>query len=121
MLYLPDDGIAFLSDLLFINFHPYMGCGNPEGLVRIPEQVAALGSEAVAPGHGPVGTAADLEQMRQYVLDLMEVARQMVEAGEPEEAIDGKPIPAPHAGWLFASFFPLILGFLRERRQKESR
>jgi len=57
VLFLPQEGIAFMSDLLFIGHHPYLGDGDPERLLHILEQVSDLAPKLLVPGHGPVGTA----------------------------------------------------------------
>jgi len=42
VLFLPQDGIVFMSDLLFIECHPWLGGGDPESLLHILEEVSAL-------------------------------------------------------------------------------
>jgi cyclase len=119
VLFLPQEGIAFMSDLLFIGHHPYLGGGEPERLLDILEQVSDLAPSLLVPGHGPAGTAESLKLMRQYVSTLDELARKMVEDGEAEEEIDGMAIPEPFDDWLFSSFFPVNMHFLYERWSKE--
>jgi glyoxylase-like metal-dependent hydrolase (beta-lactamase superfamily II) len=41
VVYLPDDGIVFMSDLLFIGVHPYLGDGNPDRWVDVLRSIAA--------------------------------------------------------------------------------
>jgi len=119
VLFLPQEGIAFMSDLLFIGHHPYLGGGDPERLCHALEAVSDLAPKLLVPGHGPVGTADSLTQMRQYVHTLDELARKMVEDGEAEETIDAMAIPEPYDDWLFASFFPGNMHFLYQRRLGE--
>jgi cyclase len=116
VLFLPQEGIAFMSDLLFIGHHPYLGGGDPERLLHILEAVSDLAPKLLVPGHGPVGTAESLEQMRQYVSTLDELARQMVTEGEAEEKIDEMAIPEPFDDWLLAAFFPTNMHFLVQRQ-----
>jgi cyclase len=115
VLFLPEDGIAFMSDLLFIGHHPYLGGGDPDSLRHILEVVSDLDPKLLVPGHGPVGTAESLEQMGQYVSILDELARKMVKEGEPEERIDEMAVPEPFDDWLFSAFFPVNMHFLYER------
>jgi len=119
VLFLPQEGIAFMSDLLFIGHHPYLGGGDPERLLHILEAVSDLAPKLLVPGHGPVGTAESLKLMRQYVSALDGLARKMVEDGEAEETIDAMAIPEPFDDWLFASFFPGNMQFLYQRRLGE--
>jgi cyclase len=116
VLLLPQEGIAFMSDLLFIGHHPYLGGGDPERLLHILDAVSDLAPKLLVPGHGPVGMADSLAQMRQYVQTLDGLARQMVEDGQAEETIDAMAVPEPYDDWLFSSFFPGNMHFLYQRR-----
>ena len=118
MLFLPQEGVAFMSDLLFIGYHPRVGTGDPDELRRILEKVSALNPKTVVPGHGPVGTLDDLELMGQYIRALDELARKMVRDGEAEEKVDEMAIPEPFEDWLFAAFFALNMHFLYQRQSK---
>ena len=115
VLFLPQEGIAFMGDLLFIGHHPYLGGGDPDSLHQIMEKVSALAPKLLVPGHGPVGTAGSLKAMSQYVSTLDGLARKMVEDGAAEETIDTMAIPQPYDDWLFASFFPGNMHFLYQR------
>jgi cyclase len=115
VLFLPQEGIAFMSDLLFIGHHPYLGGGDPDSLVQAIETAADLGPKLVVPGHGPVGTAESLTEMARYVRTMDGLARKMVEEGQAEEAIDAMAIPQPYGDWLFASFFPGNMHYLYQR------
>ncbi|HNS49985.1 MAG TPA: MBL fold metallo-hydrolase [Anaerolineae bacterium] len=115
VLLLPQDGIAFVSDLLFVECHPYLADGDPGALLHALQAISRLAPRLVVPGHGPVGTADSLAQMEQYVHTLDGLARQMADAGEAEETIDALPTPKPYDGWLVASFFRANLHFLYRR------
>jgi cyclase len=119
VLFLPQEGIAFMSDLLFIGHQPYLGGGDPDRLRHILKEVSDLAPGLLVPGHGPVGTAESLKVMSQYVSTLDGLARKMVEDGEAEETIDAMAIPEPFEDWLFAAFFPVNMHFLYQRRSGE--
>jgi cyclase len=119
VLFLPQEGIAFMSDLLFIGHHPYLGGGDPDSLRHILETISDLAPRLLVPGHGPVGTAESLKGMSQYVSTLDGLAHKMVEDGEAEETIDDMAIPEPYDDWLFASFFPGNMHFLYQRLLRE--
>jgi cyclase len=119
VLFLPQEGIAFMSDLLFIGHQPYLGGGDPDKLRQILEKVSALAPKLLVPGHGPVGMADSLKAMSQYVGTLDGLARKMVEDGAAEETIDTMAIPQPYDDWLFASFFPGNMHFLYQRHLRK--
>ena len=118
VLFLPQDGIAFMSDLLFIEHQPYLGGGDPDRMLQILDQVAKLDPKVLVPGHGPVGGADALQGMRQYIGTLDGLARKMVADGEPEANIDHMAMPEPYGDWLFAAFFPVNMHFLYQRQQR---
>jgi cyclase len=115
VLFLPQEGIAFMSDLLFIGHHPWLGGGDPQRLLHILDQVSDLAPQVLVPGHGPVGAPDSLERMRQYVSTLDGLARSMVMDGEPETEIDQMVAPEPFEDWLFAAFLTLNMHFMYQR------
>jgi len=115
ILYLPDERIAFLGDLLFVKTHPWLARGDPAELVRILEKVETFGLKIVVPGHGPVGTAKDFAVMRQYVTDLERIAAEVVKAGGSEEEAAQREIPSPFETWRFRCFFEPNMRFLYQR------
>jgi cyclase len=115
VLWLPEERIAFMSDLLFIGHHPWLGCGDPDRLLDILDQVSALAPQVLVPGHGQVGRPDSLERMKEYVRTLDSLARDMVQDGQPEDEIDRRAVPEPFADWLFAAFTTLNMRFLYQR------
>jgi cyclase len=115
VLFLPQEGIAFMSDLLFIGHQPYLGGGDPDRLLRILERISDLAPKLLVPGHGPVGTAESLTAMGQYIRTLDRLACKMVDDGEAEETIDAMATPEPYEDWLFTAFFPGNMHFLYQR------
>jgi glyoxylase-like metal-dependent hydrolase (beta-lactamase superfamily II) len=115
VLFLPQEGIVFMSDLLFIGHQPYLGGGDPDTLCGILDQVADLNPQLLVPGHGPLGPPESLRDMARYVRTLDGLARKMVEEGQAEETIDAITAPEPYRNWLFGSFFPVNMHFLYQR------
>jgi glyoxylase-like metal-dependent hydrolase (beta-lactamase superfamily II) len=116
VLFLPQEGILFMSDLLFIGHHPWLGEGDPDKLLGILAAVGELDPKALVPGHGPVGTPDCLEHMRHYVCTLDELAQEIADNGKAEAEIDTMMVPEPYDDWLFAAFFTLNMRFLYQRR-----
>ena len=118
VVFLPDDGVLFMSDLLFVNFHPYLGDGSPRGWVEALNSILR-GAEGLnsasrfVPGHGPVGTLADVERLTQYITDCQQAARELIDqAKTTPEAISALPVPAAYARWDMPRFFYENLQFL---------
>jgi len=114
VLYLPEEKIAFMSDLLFINIHPYLPSGFPERWKESLSTVKALGTQTVVPGHGPVGRSADLSVMTQYIQSLENIVANMIRSGRSLEEASLQPVPSQFENWLlfFDNFFVDNLQFL---------
>lgn len=121
ILFLPQEGIIFMSDLLCVDHHPWLVEGNPDKFCQALDAVSDLAPKLLVPGHGPVSKADSLSVMKQYIHSLEGMARRMVEAGEAEELIDSIPIPEPYDDWLFASFFSDNLHSLYQRMLGDER
>ena len=120
ILYLPDDGIVFASDLLFVNCHPYLPDGELQSWLEALKKLEALGVQKIVPGHGPVGTAEDLGLMRFYITSLQSLAARSVKDGISAEKAARSAIPASFKRWRFPSFFRLNLRYLVEQLQTPS-
>ena len=114
VLYLPEEKIAFMSDLLFINIHPYLPSGSPADWKQSLNKIEALGIKTAVPGHGPVGRSADLSLMTQYIQSLESIATNMVKSGKSAKELYLQPIPSPFETWwlFFDNFFFTNLEFL---------
>jgi glyoxylase-like metal-dependent hydrolase (beta-lactamase superfamily II) len=123
ILYLPEEKIAFMSDLLFVNIHPYLASGSPEQWKQSLAEVQALGVEIAVPGHGPVGKSADLSAMLQYIQSLESIVVNMIKSGKSAEQASFEPVPSPFDNWLcLEDFFVTNLKFLYElAKQREKR
>lgn len=101
LLHVPEARVAFLGDLLFIGFQPYLGDGDPEAYLEILDRIEALDAKVLVPGHGPPGTSKDLQAMRDYV--------HAAERGDP------RSIPSAFASWKWRAFWTENVEFLAKR------
>jgi glyoxylase-like metal-dependent hydrolase (beta-lactamase superfamily II) len=101
-LLLPDDRIVFMGDLGFLQRQPFMVYCDPQAWASQLEQMEQFDVETFVPGHGPLGTKADLTLQRQYITLLDELVAQAVSEGlTPEETLQ-KTLPPPFDGWVNA-------------------
>lgn len=112
VLYLPGEGIAFLSDLLFTGFHPYLADGDPTAWVDCLRRIARLDLHTFIPGHGRVGERSDLRLMIDYIETLQDMAAQVVASGGTADQAAALPIPQAFASWQFPRFFAANMRFL---------
>lgn len=67
IVYVPSEGVMFAGDILFTDFHPYMGDGDIEGWQKTLDYIISLNVEKIIPGHGPLSTKKDLVDMKTYI------------------------------------------------------
>ena len=98
-LLLPTERIAFMGDLGFFQFHLPLMAGDPQTLMTILERLIELDLETFVPGHGPLGSKADVILQKRYIAALEELAAQVVEAGGSVDEAARQPIPSPFDTW----------------------
>ncbi len=125
VVYLPDEGIVFMSDLLFIGYHPYIADGDPDRWLRVLRSIldgtaGMPDASRFVPGHGPAGTRADLEQLVSYLEASQRIARELALAGNGTQADPSSaPIPEAFANWMLPRFFYANLNFLLRKNKTQ--
>jgi glyoxylase-like metal-dependent hydrolase (beta-lactamase superfamily II) len=120
ILYLPDDGIIFMGDLLSTMRHPFLCDGDPGELPRILDLIARLNPTALIPGHGGISTLADIQAMQSYLAlltetALTELAFQYEDEKELSQKVAKFAVPARYKDWANPEFFNTNLHFLYQR------
>ena len=110
--YLPDDGIIFMSDLLFVRCHPYFGDGDPESWRNNLKSLITLKPEIAVPGHGPVGDINSLYMMVDYIETLNYLVKKEIKSGTDESKVMNIPLPDKFSDYLIGSFYKINLRFL---------
>lgn len=54
IVWLPNDSVCFVGDILWVDQHPYMAQGNTLEWLSALELIRNLGAQYLVPGHGPV-------------------------------------------------------------------
>lgn len=98
IFWLPDVRVCFTGDLVVIETHPTMSHGRPEEWLEILDRIEALRATTIVPGHGRVGTPADIEPLREYLTSML-----------------ADPDRPPEPGWDAAAVHERNVSFLRER------
>lgn len=110
ILWLPQEKIAFLADLLFVGCHPYLPDGDPQAWIAILAKIKNLQPKTLVPGHGPQGRVKDLELMVAYINLVIDIALQKTAGVE----ISLENLPHPFREWEFSLFFPANLAFIEK-------
>lgn len=111
VLLVPDAGIVFLSDLLFIGCHPLMMDGDPHRLKAILNELMRFDAETFVPGHGPAGRRADLQRLIDYV----DLCSELACGCESDEVLLRVQPPAAYIDWMYRRFFEVNLRVFREK------
>jgi cyclase len=116
VLYLPQEGILFMSDLLFVGCHPYLADGDPLQLLKALQELSQSGASRLVPGHGPVGTLDDLNLLVEYIEYSLQTAQALVAAGTiQDDRLAELKMPEKYAHWQYPQFFLDNMRFLCER------
>jgi glyoxylase-like metal-dependent hydrolase (beta-lactamase superfamily II) len=117
ILYLPQEGIVFMSDLLFVGCHPYLAEGNPQQLLKALQEVSQTGAKCFVPGHGPVGTIGDLHLLIDYTEHCLDTAQALVNEGHcDEERVKALLVPEKYKNWSLPMFYQTNILSLCQRQ-----
>jgi cyclase len=115
ILYLPDERVAFLGDLLFVQAHTYLEDGDPQELLQTIAFIKELGVEVLVPGHGLPGLMTDVDAMLDYIHEMQVLVQQAIQAGTSREEMARLPVPAKYVNWLFPNFYLENILFLYQQ------
>ena len=104
IVYLPYKKVLFAGDLLFTDFHPFLGEGNIGEWAKALDAIKLMDIEKIVPGHGPLSGKKDLDEMKEYLLTFDEKAKKLASrTNELQEIVAGmqKELPQRSRGaWL---------------------
>jgi cyclase len=83
VVHVPDAGVLFAGDVLFIGDHPIMWSGPADSWVRACDTILATGATTVVPGHGPVTDPDGVRAFRDYLTGVAEAATGHAHRGTP--------------------------------------
>ncbi len=104
---LPQEKVVFSGDILFTDFHPYMGEGDIAGWQQNLDFLAALEEDKIIPGHGPLSGRKDVTDMKAYITAFDKKAGELAAgSGKLEDIVAEmkKSLPARKQGeWLIGA------------------
>ena len=118
ILYLPEERIIFMGDLLFTGTHIYLPDGDPDEIRRTLSRIMQLPAETIVPGHGRLGNAGDVKKMIRYIDRLETLVEEGMRKGMTGDDLARLPMPDEYRDWIFPAFFPSNLRFIYELRSK---
>jgi cyclase len=90
VVFVPQDRIAYLSELFFSDEFPNMAQGYGVSWLRVLDSIEALDADIFVPGHGPLpsdprATRAGLRRMRQILVDARDAIQSELTKGASED------------------------------------
>ena len=101
-VYLPEEKIAVMGDLVLSKHHPVMINANPQEWLNILERVELLDVEIIVPGHGEVCSMKELHEVKGYIKDIIAL---VTEAVQSKKSIDDILVPEAYQDWYFTIYF----------------
>lgn len=112
ILYLPEDNIAFVGDLLFTGTHPWLGAGDPKQWLRTLKKLQSYNLQAYIPGHGYEGGTEDIMLIEEYISMIEAIAQKAAEGEYEDEALGGM-LKEPFKSWKGNKFLPNVKFFIQ--------
>jgi cyclase len=86
ILHVPDSGVVFTGDLLFIEGTPIMWRGPVSNWLAACETILGFGARILVPGHGPVTDNSGVLDVQRYLIYVRDQARLRFDAGMDADA-----------------------------------
>ena len=99
LVHLPDDGVIFTGDILFINGTPIVWNGPIQNWLDACQKIIDLGCSTIVPGHGPLTDAAGVQAVADYLTHVRTEASARYEAGMSAEDAARDIELGPFADW----------------------
>ena len=77
VVYLPAQKLLFSGDILFTDFHPNLTDADLDGWTKTLDHLLGMDITQIVPGHGPLSTKKDLQEMRAYIVLFDSKAREL--------------------------------------------
>lgn len=108
VVHVPDAGVVYAADILFVDATPVMWVGPVEGWIAALDTLLALDADTFVPGHGPVTDRAGVQAVRDHWQWLRAVVAR-------EHAAGSSPLDAARAAARDAEF-ARFRGWVRPER-----
>lgn len=119
VVHLPKEKILFAGDIAFYYVTPLAFQGHVGNWIKAANRLLAFDADVIVPGHGPIGTKADLRKMRNYLSLLRREAKKRFDAGMPVEAAARDIKLGVYSRWREAErILPNVMRCYQEFRQE---
>jgi cyclase len=73
------EDVIFAGDLVVVQSHPWVGHGDVEHWIEILDAFEGRAPRTIVPGHGPLGSTADIPPLRRYLEGLLDGTAEAIE------------------------------------------
>ncbi len=87
VLWLPDEGVLFASDLVFEGRYPFIFDANLPEWIGALKRLEELGPETIVPGHGAICGLAEVRRLRDYLEVTLELCSDHLLRGREIDAV----------------------------------
>ncbi len=108
ILYLPEDDIAFVADLLMPQRHRWLGEMQVSAFEDALNFLDVLNLTHVVPGHGDTTAPTGFDAQLEYARRIETLVRDMVATGANRDAVMRLPCPPEYADWRFKEMLYLM-------------
>ena len=98
VVHVPDAGVVFTGDLLFIEGTPIVWASLSNWIAAC-DRIVELGARTLVPGHGPVTDASGVHDVRRYLTFVQDEARRRFDAGMDATAAADDIDISDYADW----------------------
>lgn len=81
LVHVPDDGVVYTGDILFIEGTPICWAGPVSNWIKACDTILEMKPDLVVPGHGPITDARGVRAVRDYLTYISAEARKRWDAG----------------------------------------
>lgn len=116
LVYLPDKKLLFAGDILFTNFHPFLADGHLRSWLKVLTMIQTMDVERIIPGHGPISSKKDVQDMKEYIVAFHRKAKQLRKTADVDTAAAEmkKALPPRAEGeWLIKA--NLQMGYMKKQ------
>jgi cyclase len=100
LVVVPEEGVLFAGDILFVDSHPLVHTGPIPDWISACELILGLDVDTIVPGHGPLTDKAYVARLRDYLQHVTDYSAQALARGlDVRQAAAAFPMTA-YADWI---------------------
>lgn len=116
VLWLPDEKILFAGDLLFVDFHPWLGDGSADHWIDYLNLMKTMNPAVIVPGHGPTGKIPEIDRMIAYIQTVVSTVDKAIADNLKEDELASLPVPASFQDMWLRRFYSMNLTSLYQAK-----